>query len=190
MALFNESRLRTISRDNISQKDRLFSESRKTSIYDIFLSHSYLDRDVVEGLFIELTKAGFKVYVDWIVDPQLNRTQVTKETAELIRKRMISSKSLLLAMSTNAELSKWIPWELGFVDGHTHACALVPIEKGLKETSSFSRSEYLKLYPYISREFGSLGTDLYAIESGDRYVNLRGLILEKKQPMYQDFLLF
>lgn len=190
MALFNESRLKAVSRENVYQKDRLFSESRKVEKFDVFLSHSYLDRDVVEGLFIELTKAGFNVYVDWIVDPYLDRNRVTKETAELIRSRMKSSKSLLLAISTNAGLSKWIPWELGFVDCQTQSCAIVPIEQGEKVSSSFIRSEYLLLYPYISRESDWAGLKLYAIENANKYVDLKSLILERKQPSYQARTLF
>lgn len=75
--------------------------------FDIFLSHSFLDKEVVKGLYNTLTEQGFSVYVDWIVDSDLNRSFVTKESAEKIRKRMDQSRSLLYAISTNAEMSKW-----------------------------------------------------------------------------------
>ena len=80
-----------------------------TDFFDIFLSHSFLDQREVKGLYIELTDLGYRVYVDWIADPQLDRNNVTKESAELIRNRMKSSKTLLLAISENAEMSKWMP---------------------------------------------------------------------------------
>ena len=51
----------------------------------IFLSHSFLDKDEVEGLYIELTNQGYSVYVDWIIDPHLDRTNVTKASAKLIQ---------------------------------------------------------------------------------------------------------
>jgi hypothetical protein len=119
--------------------------------YDIFLSHNFLDREEVKGLYLELTSFGYRVYVDWIVDPELDRNNVTKESAELIRKRMKSSKSLLLAISTNAEMSKWIPWELGYVDGHTKRCAIIPVSKENYAPTVFRGKEYLKLYPFIKK---------------------------------------
>ena len=42
--------------------------------FDIFLSHSFLDKAEVQGLYQELTDFGYSVYVDWVVDPHLDRT--------------------------------------------------------------------------------------------------------------------
>ena len=136
----------------------MFSNVDKSQLkFDVFLSHSYLDREEVLGLYNELTEMGFYVYVDWIVDPELDRTNVTKASAELIRNRMKNSKSLLLAISTNAEMSKWMPWELGFVDGNTNRCAIIPVSKDNLNLYSFNRVEYLKLYPYLDRETNRAG---------------------------------
>lgn len=64
----------------------MFSAQNEAHIsFDIFLSHSYLDKEDVEGLYIELTRMGFKVYVDWIIDPNLVRTNVTKTTATIFK---------------------------------------------------------------------------------------------------------
>jgi hypothetical protein len=154
MALFTSEYLRSKSSDTlITESKELFSSQDKSTLkFDIFLSHSYLDKNEVFGLYRELKSYGFSVYVDWIVDPELDRTNVTKATAELIRNRMKNSRSLLLAISTNATMSKWMPWELGFVDGNTGRCALVPVSKDNLNLSSFDRVEYLKLYPYLDRE--------------------------------------
>ncbi|MGG7035701.1 MAG: TIR domain-containing protein [Flavobacterium sp.] len=164
MAIFTSSYLRSkYSASLITEQKRTFSASNKSNLkFDIFLSHSYLDREEVFGLYRELTEMGFSVYVDWIVDSDLDRSNVTKATAELIRNRMKNSKSLLLAISTNAEMSKWMPWELGFVDGNTGRCAVVPVSKQNLTTNSFSRVEYLKLYPYITRAQQE-GTNLYKL---------------------------
>lgn len=112
MPLYSSSYLKQLSANTRSSvKSRLFTESKnRVSGFDIFLSHSFLDKEEVEGIYLELTNKGFSVYVDWIVDPTLNRENVTKQSAELIRNRMKSSKSLLLALSTNTGFSKWIPW--------------------------------------------------------------------------------
>lgn len=150
MNIFTEDYLRTKAMTNLSESQvRYFSKSTEASNFDIFLSHSFLDKEVVEGLYNTLTEQRFSVYVDWIVDPDLNRSFVTKESAEKIRKRMDQSRSLLYAISTNAEMSKWMPWELGYIDGHSrHKCAILPVAK--TSASKFERMEYLKLYPIVN----------------------------------------
>lgn len=152
MPLYSISDLKNIARSRgLEAKQKLFTESRQTqSGFDIFLSHSFLDKEAVEGLYLDLTDLGFKVYVDWIVDGDLDRSNVTKQTAELIRSRMKQSKSLVLAISTNATLSKWMPWELGYVDGRTQRCAIIPVSE-LGSERNFERQEYLKLYPFIKK---------------------------------------
>lgn len=138
--------------------------------FDIFLSHSFLDKSEVQGLYQELTDFGFKVYVDWIIDSQLDRTNVTKTSAKLIQSRLKSSKSLLLAISTNASMSKWMPWELGYVDGHTSKCAILPVSKERIAPKSFKGTEYLSLYPFIKKLPTLNGINkLWVIESEYNY---------------------
>lgn len=116
--------------------------------FDIFLSHSYLDKDVISGIYHLLMKFNLDVYVDWIIDPDLDRNNVTRKSAERIRKRMDNSRSLIYAISISAHMSKWMPWELGYIDGSTdHKCAILPISEGYD--SSFKRQEYLELYPIV-----------------------------------------
>ena len=62
--------------------------------FDIFLSHSFLDKKIIYGIYLELTKLGYSVYIDWLKDPELNRTKVTSETADKIRERLFQSKCL------------------------------------------------------------------------------------------------
>lgn len=153
MAIYSSDYLKNVA----MQKQQLFEQKlfsvRNPPVntpFDIFLSHSFLDKAEVQGLYQELTDFGFKVYVDWIVDPQLDRTNVTKISANLIQNRLKASKSLLLAISTNATMSKWMPWELGYVDGHTSKCAIVPVSKDRNPPKSFKGTEYLLLYPFIT----------------------------------------
>ncbi len=180
MALYTSDYLRGISRNKSSnERIRLFEQQNVShGGFDIFLCHSFLDKEEVEGLYLELSRMGFSVYVDWIVDPQLDRNNVTKESAELIRKRLRSSKTLLLATSSNAELSKWMPWELGYVDGHTQLCALIPISRDNQKRTSFHRREYLTLYPYIekSNDLIKFKDKLWAVEGANSYVELNDWI--------------
>lgn len=173
MSLYNSDYFKSLSENkSYVVKQRLLSESSRAHTgFDIFLSHSNLDRKEVEGIYIELTNKGFSVYVDWIVDPNLDRQNVTKETAEKIRGRMKSSKRLLLAISTNVSLSKWIPWELGFMDGRTNNCALFPVSPGNETQRVFYRSEYLLLYPYLKKASIGYSENLYITESAHIYIS-------------------
>jgi hypothetical protein len=140
MALYTSDYLKNLSRNKTSNQQRSLNEQRNLThiSFDIFLCHSYLDKEEVEGLYLELTKMGFTVYVDWIIDPDLDRNIVTKESAERVRKRLRASKTLLLAISANAALSKWMPWELGYVDGNTQRCALMPVAPSNTRIVSFT----------------------------------------------------
>lgn len=184
MALYTSNYLKNLSRTKTAtERVKLMTESQSPHVsFDIFLCHSYLDKEDVEGLYLELTKQGFKVYVDWIVDPHLDRSNVTKETAEHIRKRLRSTKSLLMAVSANAGISKWVPWELGYVDGNTQRCALLPISTDNKSRSSFDRTEYLKLYPYVEKpnDLSLFRDKLWAVESAYTYVDFEEWIRGKK----------
>lgn len=178
MPLFKSNYLKNLSNKTTLNESRIrmFSIDEEQK-FDIFLSHSFLDRDEVKGLYIELTNLGYTVYVDWIIDNKLDRNNVTKETASLIRKRLKNSKSLLLAVSSNAAVSKWMPWELGFVDGNTNRCAIIPVAKDNSTLYSFKRTEYLLLYPYIDKETIMDGDEeLWVNERSDTYVLLKSWI--------------
>lgn len=133
---------------------RLVNESKSLEGFDIFLSHSYEDKEFIKALYLELTLKGYSVYVDWIIDPEFSRTNVTKDTVNQLIKRMKQSKSLVYATSKSASKSKWMPWELGYMDGDKAKCAILPILETEKE--AFNGQEFLSVYPIISRgEFES-----------------------------------
>lgn len=127
-----------------------FSESKS---YDVFLSHARVDSELVLGVKLLLEDRGTTVYVDWIEDPQLDRSNVNAKTAELLRRRMHRCRSLMYVHTDNSAASRWIPWELGYFDGYSGAVAIFPVT--LIERSSFEGQEYLGLYPYV--EEGSAG---------------------------------
>lgn len=61
--------------------------------YDLFISHSFKDKDLVVGLYYMFDRAGYNVYIDWIDDASLNRENVTDQTAAIIRQRIKQSKA-------------------------------------------------------------------------------------------------
>lgn len=147
MALLKESDLRSY----LSKSSFAFESASNRSLdherFDIFLSHSYLDKDLVFGIKNYLEEHGLSVYVDWIDEQELDRLSVDVETAETLRKRMSQCQSLLFATSSNSATSKWMPWECGYFDGINGRIAIFPIAKS--DESSFAGQEYLGLYPYI-----------------------------------------
>ena len=144
-----------LSRDSL--RDRLAPipdepAAKPVVILDIFLSHSSLDQLQVLGIYRLLRQRGYAVYLDQVCDPLLNRANVTRATARVLRYRMAQSRSLFVATSDKTTHSKWVPWELGFTDGWNAKAAILPIVP--RGTVSFQRQEYFELYPEI-RDAGS-----------------------------------
>lgn len=137
---------------------------KEADSFDIFLSHSSSDADLVIGIKELLEQRGKRVYVDWVDDPELDRSRVNKDTAARLRHRMVQSESLFYVATDNASKSKWMPWELGFFDGlKRDKVRILPVL--LSSNQSFDGQEYLGLYPVVSKEeleIRSSATDLKA----------------------------
>lgn len=126
------------------------------------------------------------MYVDWIIDPQLDRNNLTMETAEFIRNRLKHSKTLLFGISQNAIDSKWIPWELGYMDAHTQKCAVMPISRSSTPPQSFKGSEFLSLYPFVKKAKDIMDRDrLWVIASAYNYVIFDRWYKDNLQPYTQ-----
>ncbi len=133
---------------------QIIQESRRaatdTEKFDIFLSHSIVDAELVLGVKHLLEQRGLNVYVDWKNDAQFDRSAVTPETADMLRKRMNQSASLLYLASEAASNSKWIPWELGYFDGLRGGhVAVMPLVDDPNDR--FVGQEYLGLYPKVTQ---------------------------------------
>ncbi len=97
------------------------------------------------------------MYVDWIDDPQLERSRVTSGTADTIRNRMRECKAMVYATSSAAAESRWMPWELGFFDGYRGSAhiSIMPILKTSWDT--FAGLEFLGLYDLVHRFENNVG---------------------------------
>lgn len=184
MSLFNIDELQKIARRTFHLDERYFAADSaqidpilRTSsnfdyskTYDIFLSHSYKDRLAVAGLAKHLkTEYGYNVYVDWIEDKALGRSNVSRLTAQVIRNQMRRCCSLFYVTSANASSSKWMPWELGLMDGMKERVAICPLTKELNSSDNYQGQEYLGLYPYITETKASSST-LWVNNDSQHYI--------------------
>lgn len=161
MALFTESSVRQrafaeVRKFGATKKaDQLILESTRAytpaKAYDIFLSHSIRDAELILGMKGVFEDLGYLVYVDWIEDPALDRSKVTSATADKLRQRMASCRSLFFVTTSNAEASKWMPWECGFFDGKKEKVAIAPVVNS-STNNGYSGQEYLGLYPYVVKQ--------------------------------------
>lgn len=160
MAFFTENELREkyfskFGTRQFSAGTEALNECIRTvsSVYDIFLSHSSFDYQLVTGLVLTLQERGYSVYTDWN-DKALNPNCVTPQTAAILKERMAKCRCLIYAFSENATHSNWMPWELGYFDGLKGKVAVLPITQGIK--SSIVGSEFVGLYPQIQSGISSL----------------------------------
>lgn len=189
MSLIYSGRLRTreqqgqpLTKSAGRIKTEAAMESYGQTPFDIFLSHSKLDEVEIRGLKLMLEDYGFSVYIDWIDDPQLDRTKVNKESASVLRDRMRSARSLLFVTSANSVQSKWTPWELGFKDGSSGRAAILPVVSDETDEDAYVGVEYLGLYPYLSEHKSKSGSNLLWINwTHTNYTDL-GSWLDGKEP--------
>lgn len=156
----------------------LDSIDRPYRSFDIFLSHSYKDKEIIPKLKYTLEQMGYSVYVDWITDHLLSRNDVNKKTAEVLQQRMKQSKCLIYATSDNSKNSRWMPWELGYFDGiKDKMVAILPMKKYDNDfQDDFKGEEYLGLYFYIDKTSDTL----YVQESSSKWVNFKEWLKGKK----------
>lgn len=156
--------------DEVSARLTLRALARSAvGTFDVFLSHSIADARVVLGVRQLLVAQGLTVYVDWVDDPQLERSEVSAATAARLRQRMRSCRSLLYATSRAARRSRWMPWELGYFDGCKGSArvSIMPIEN--QGDNGFVGEEYLELYKLVTKPDGLLNpSNAYVVPPSGR----------------------
>lgn len=159
MAYLTRDEVKQASRSRLqksysSSATQILRESVRASAnedsFDVFLSHASEDSEIVLGVREILVGLGLKVYIDWIDDPQLDRGNVTAENADMLRRRMKQSKSLIFLTTKSSVSSKWMPWELGYFDGMKSGfIGILPVID--YAGGSFSGQEYIGLYPLVEK---------------------------------------
>lgn len=190
MALFSLPELKTEAQ-RLSKLPNSFyaSELRKSDSqvspdqeFHIFMSHSILDADIVYTLRNKIMKMGYSIYIDWIMDGQLDRSKVDKETALILKLRMKNCSCLLFTTSDNSPSSTWMPWELGYFDGLKERVAILPLLDSPTRNDIYKGQEYLGLYPYVTINPDTKHEEsLFINESPKKYINFDSW-LEGKNP--------
>ena len=126
------------------------SQLEQMKKYDLFLSHSSFDSELLLSLKSVLNHCNINVYVDWVSDRNALKRELTNaNTAKTIIERLKSSKALLYIHTQSSQNSKWTPWELGFF----HAL------KGkicIYNPDNIEKAPYLGIYPTAILENGKL----------------------------------
>lgn len=126
------------------------SQLEQMKKYDLFLSHSSFDSELLLSLKSVLNHSNVNVYVDWVSDSNALKRELTNiNTANAIIERLKSSKALLYIHTQASQNSKWTPWELGFF----HAL------KGkicIYNPDNIEKAPYLDIYPIVVLEEGKL----------------------------------
>lgn len=177
MSLFTEAAVRQRAQEEVSKRglykkaEQIIVESMEAyasyKTYDIFLSHSVRDANIILGVKAILEDFGYSVYVDWIDDPKLDRSNVTAATAALLRERMSNSKALFFVTTSNSSTSKWMPWECGYFDGKKEKVAIVPVLPS-SFSNAFYGQEYLGLYPYTLKDRHDQARDVLWIHKDEK----------------------
>lgn len=115
--------------------------------FDIFLSQTTRDAEIVLGVYDLLVEHGYSVFCDWIVAPAVSRSEVSPANAAFVRGAMMICDTLLFLDTEQADQSLWMCWELGWFDGNKGHVGILPVLDD--KTLQYRSREFLGLYPYI-----------------------------------------
>jgi len=147
------------------------NDARKT----IFLSHSHLDKTIVNKIGLLFSNLKTELYVDWL-DKTLPE-ETNKLTADTIKIRIQECNYFLFLATYHGLRSKWCNWELGVADSLKRGknLAILPIES---KSGNWKGNEYLQLYPEMKFET----TDLELITVDEIKIReLNGKIISLKK---------
>lgn len=147
MRYFNQSDVQTFKRSIIIENYTIAKKASYQS-FDVFLSHSSKDKDILTSVINFFSQYGVNVYIDK-ADEELPR-YTSPETGDMLKHRIQECKKFIVLVTENSKESKWIPWELGIADEKKKIknVALLPtVQTGTYP--SWPEQEYLGLYPRI-----------------------------------------
>lgn len=117
------------------------SQLERMKTYDLFLSHSSIDSNMLLRLKSILNHININVYIDWVNDRDALKRELTNvNTANAIIERLKASKALLYVHTEASQNSRWAPWELGFFHAiKGKICVYNP--------NNIAKAPFLDIYP-------------------------------------------
>ena len=139
--------------------------------FDVFLSHSSVDKKDILRLKTLLNTKNLSVYIDWIEDRDSLRRELTNaDTARVIIERIKHTKAVLYVQTESSVLSLWTSWELGYASALGKKICVLPLEYILNLPA------YLDIYDRASL----LGDDLF-VDDQDEVIPIELWINKIKQ---------
>jgi hypothetical protein len=135
---------------SVQFEEVLAKMQEETVSWDVFLSHSSRDRQLVVSFKRYLEAKKLKVYVDWLEESEARRDEI----APKLKVAMHNSKVLIYLHTHNSRLSRWTPWEIGLFDsmkGQERA-GVIPLLDASGLVPPYDGQEYLTLYTEIGSE--------------------------------------
>jgi hypothetical protein len=148
---FFKKEANTLGKSGVKEKiDKTRSESKGNNARKtIFLSHSHLDKTIVNKIGLLFSMLNTELYVDWL-DKTLPE-ETNKITADTIKVKIQECNHFLFLATYHGLRSKWCNWELGVADSlkKSKNLAILPIES---KSGNWKGNEYLQLYPEMKFE--------------------------------------
>jgi TIR domain-containing protein len=150
--------------------------SLSTKATNIFLSHSHLDKTIVDKILSLFSDLDVQLYIDWMDESLPGYTN--RHTALLIKEKIADSQKFLFLATYNALRSKWCNWELGlaYSSKGENDFAILPIES---KSGRWVGNEYLLLYPEMQVDFLSVTGPVRGEDVKINYPNEKSLNLKE-----------
>ncbi len=146
--------------DRYQLYEGLFSEQDiTTQRYDVFISHSYYDKEDAARLGQLFEDEGYIPFIDWQKTDLQDRSKMDADRAKVLRQVLKNCRFLVFIATSNSEESVWCPWELGIVDASTNGkCFIMPPLDDYLDSDDYKENEYLGIYKELSfdSKFGFL----------------------------------
>lgn len=136
------------------------SQLEQMKSYDIFLSHSSIDKEALLNLKSSLNSQNLNVYIDWVSDREALKRELTNvDTAKVIIERLKSSNVLMYIHTVSSFESRWTPWEIGYFHAlNKKICVFMP-------DSTIEKPPYLDIYPKAEL----IDEKFQVVDSGNTY---------------------
>ena len=117
--------------------------------YDVFISHSSKNKDLVSKLRQLLEERfGLSAYIDWDEDEGVQRDEI----ATKVKTALDHSKSLLYVKTSEADDSQWVAWEVGRFDAtKPDNIGVLLIEDDKITAETWKHREFLKDYQILDK---------------------------------------